>query len=406
VAAELTVCTVADVVVPQTDMTTGKDVRTYEAVAERIGEVISLVRSPDGIHRVARVGKVTMIALPDRPPKLLRRLAFGVRATRSVRRIHRTKPIDVISASDPLLSGVVGLVCRRITGRPLLVHVQGELLDLPESDIGWIRRQALMRLSRFIVRRADYVRCVSRSIVRAAQRVGVPAERIFELPMRVDTRLFSRPAHLEEGRRFRARLGWEREFIVGFVGSLTTHKGVRHLLEAVARARSRAPNVRLLVAGSGALQDELEARASRPDLDGACRFLGRLPHERIPELLAAIDAFVLSSLNEGIPRVVLESMAMEAPVVATRVGGLPELITDRETGLLVPPADADALARAIQDLAASPDLRTSLAQRARTEVAERYEYEQNIEQYVQMLFRCAERSKAKDARPSSTERPR
>ncbi len=121
------------------------------------------------------------------------------------------------------------------------------------------------------------------------------------------------------------------------------------------------PNIGLLTVGDGPEQPKLESLATNLGLNGRVRFTGRLKREVFLGYLAGADALVLNSTHEGLPHVVLEAMALGKPVVATRVGGIPELIEDRKNGLLVAPGDKPGLDKALRELVTDAVLRERLA---------------------------------------------
>jgi glycosyltransferase involved in cell wall biosynthesis len=180
------------------------------------------------------------------------------------------------------------------------------------------------------------------------------------VPNTVDTSVFEPPAQ--------PRGGTGRLLCVG---ALAEKKGHVHLLEALALVR-RERDVTLEIVGDGELREELERLTKELGLGGVVRFHGALSREEVAELMRACDLFVLPSLFENLPVVLIEAMASGLPAVATRVGGVPELV-DGQAGLLVPPEDPEALARAIAEALESRERfdPEALAQTAR----ERYGYE-------------------------------
>jgi len=140
--------------------------------------------------------------------------------------------------------------------------------------------------------------------------------------------------------------------VVGYVGWLISIKGVTYLVDAMAEVVQRHPNSLLLLVGKGDEKGEeetnLRERVESLGLEDRVRFLGWRPD--VDEIMGCFDIFVLPSLNEGMGRVLVEAMATGLPIVASRVGGIPDLVKHGENGLLVPPADAGALKRAISDL--------------------------------------------------------
>jgi glycosyltransferase involved in cell wall biosynthesis len=143
--------------------------------------------------------------------------------------------------------------------------------------------------------------------------------------------------------------------IIGTAGRLVASKGIAHLLRAVALARRQIPDLRLEIAGAGANEPALRAEAQRV---GQVTFLGWQPS--LAETLARWQVFVFPTLEEGFGIAALEAMAAGLPVVASRVGGLPELVEDGVTGRLVPAGDERALAACLTDLLADPAARSAL----------------------------------------------
>lgn len=158
--------------------------------------------------------------------------------------------------------------------------------------------------------------------------------------------------------------------VVGTVGRLAPQKGYHVLLDAVPHVLQAAPNTVFLIVGTGRLAEPLQAQARALGIAERVFFTG--PRSDVEELYAVMDCFVSSSLWEGLPTVVMESMAAGVPVVATAVGGSVELVKDGETGLLAPPGDARALAHGILRLLCEPELAGALAGRAATLVRERF----------------------------------
>ncbi len=152
---------------------------------------------------------------------------------------------------------------------------------------------------------------------------------------------------------------------LAFAGRLGPQKSLGVALEAVARL----PDVTLLVAGDGPERQALELRARELGIDGRARFLGSVPRDGVLRLFRAADASVLSSSWENLPHTVLEALAVGSPVIATAVGGVPEVVHDEENGLLVPARDPAALADAIRRFFADDGLRARLAAAAPGSVA-------------------------------------
>jgi len=167
-----------------------------------------------------------------------------------------------------------------------------------------------------------------------------------------------------------------QETILATVGRLEEEKGNAFFLEALSQVRKVRTNVMGMVIGDGSLRGALERQAAELGLKEAVHFLG--DRNDVPDLLRIVDIVVIPSISEGLSLVALEAMACGKPVVATRVGGIPELIDDGTNGLLVPPADPRALARSVLELAGDGDLRERMGSHGRAKVMGQFSLETMI----------------------------
>lgn len=176
--------------------------------------------------------------------------------------------------------------------------------------------------------------------------------------------------------------GREPGFSLLFVGRHAGVKGLFVLLEALDRVAR--PDLRLTLIGDGPDRTDLEAEARRRGLDA--RFLGYRSQDEVADALRAADALVLPSFAEGVPVVLMEAAASGLPVIATRVGGVEELVSDGETGLVVPPGDVDALARAIDRLAdMPPEARAKMGRRGRAVVEAEFDIDAQAAHLADLL---------------------
>jgi glycosyltransferase involved in cell wall biosynthesis len=163
------------------------------------------------------------------------------------------------------------------------------------------------------------------------------------------------------------------DFLVGIVAALEDHKGHRYLIEAARIIKDRAPKVKIIVVGKGSLELELDRQARDLRVDDLVFFLGF--REDVPRILASLDVFVLSSHLEGLGTSIMDAMASRLPVVATAVGGIPEVVADEKTGLLVAPRSPEALANAIVRLNDDRPLARRLGTRGYEVVHEKFSAE-------------------------------
>jgi glycosyltransferase involved in cell wall biosynthesis len=344
------------------------DVRTWSGIGCHFDSVAVIAQTAGRRPRRELVGNVVYILLPQFP-RPLDFVGFPFGAFLVAVTLY-AKGFRTWTFSDPLRSGLVFLAMRLFPKTHLVVQVQGQLLNMPSNRFG--KANALVeRFSRFVVRRADVVRVVSRQIEADAVAAGVSPGRIAFVPSRCDTEIFDPRRWSEAGRSLREALPGDPDSpLVGFLGSLNASKGVDTLIAACAKVAESRP-LRLVIAGDGPLRSQLDDLASKAGL--AVTLLGRLAGDEVPRFLAAVDLLAVPSNDEGLPRVVLEAMAMELPVVASRVGGIPEAIQDSDTGLLTEPGDATALADAIDRVLGDPRLAARLGSAGRRCVVREFE---------------------------------
>jgi len=203
------------------------------------------------------------------------------------------------------------------------------------------------------------------------------------IPNGVDTRRFCFNA--EKRYMMRAQLGiQDDQLLLGTIGSYYPVKGHRFLIDAMKKLVAVDRNVKLVMAGQGPLAGELRNQVNANKLAEDVQIIGYI--EDIPALLSALDIFVMPSLSEGQPLALLEAAANGRCIVATNVGGIPEIIANNESGVLVPPGDVDALAGVLARLLSEPDLRLALASNATTTVQKHWSIQRTADRYLALLL--------------------
>lgn len=219
------------------------------------------------------------------------------------------------------------------------------------------RRRVLQQVARFIA--------PSAAVARSLRESGFPVDRIVIVPNSLPHGdLFIRPPQ-----QISRRPGVD----LLYVGRLAPEKGVQYLLEALPLVRQAYPGLRLTVAGDGPLRPELERLCTALELTTATRFIGFQPRSRLLGLYAEADIVVIPSLSEVFSYVALEAAATGIPIVATNVGGTPEILS--EDAILVPPMDSAALARGILIVLSDPASAVTRATRARERSLARFTFE-------------------------------
>jgi len=252
------------------------------------------------------------------------------------RRLRKAR-YDVMLASWAYPDAVGGAWVARLLGIPYVVKVHGS--DLNVQAEARLRRPQI----RQALRGASAVVAVSKALARKAIELGAHADRVSALYNGVDTRLF----HRGDRTGARRRLGVAPEVpLVLYVGNLKTTKGCLDLVDAFPALVQRHRDARLIFIGSGPDEGVLETRASSLCCATSIRFEGAVDHAALADWFRAADVLCLPSHNEGVPNVVLEAMACGTPVVATAVGGIPEVVP-AFAGILVPPRQPHELGVAL-----------------------------------------------------------
>ena len=173
--------------------------------------------------------------------------------------------------------------------------------------------------------------------------------------------------------------------VIGFTGGLLPVKGHRYLLAALPKVLKAVPDVWVMLAGGGSLRDELVQMAAALDIRDRVKFLGH--RNDIMRIIHAYDVVALTSLSESMPYSLLEGMSFGKPIVASAVGGVPEVVEDGVTGLLVPPGDVNAIAEALIQILQDPEKRALMGQAAIERVRTLFGLEHMIRQTVDLMLR-------------------
>jgi len=254
--------------------------------------------------------------------------------------------------------------------------------------------------ARFWAGGCDRIVCVSQSAATYhARRSGLPAWRYTVIPNGVDAEQL-RPDPAARA-RVRTQLGiGNEEPLAAFVGRLDYEKGLDTLVSAMSHLAARGHPAHLVIAGDGPRRHIVENFISHGEGGAFCRWLGFVRDVR--SVLSAADFFVMPSRWEGFGLAAAEAMAASLPVVATRVPGLSDLVTDGETGVLVGPEDNVALAEAIELLVGSAELRRRMGRRGREVVAQRFPIRATIEAHERLYLELVGNTPAKTESPSKT----
>jgi glycosyltransferase involved in cell wall biosynthesis len=266
-----------------------------------------------------------------------------IRTARIIRTYHPT-----IIQSHGYKSALIAWICGTLYRVPWLAFSHGYTSENHRISL-------YNRLDAWVLRRADAVVAMSRAMAEQLTAGGVPVDRVHVIHNAIDPAEYS---VFSNGSSWRRRWGISPdEMVIGVIGRLSPEKGQQIFLEAFQGVIEQGPNRRAVIVGDGPEKERLVQLVRRLGLDNQVLFTGHDCH--IEELYPALDLLVIPSLSEGLPNVLLEGLLYGKPVVATEVGGIPEILKPAGSGWLVPPDDVSALENAMLEALQDAGRRTS-----------------------------------------------
>jgi len=304
------------------------------------------------------------------------RSEFDVHAAWQLGKVLRDVQPDIVHVHDPMAVALAAMALRMTNGlpkRPLVVAARRVDFHL--------KRHAF---SKWKYRHVDVFIAASRVIAGILAGDGIPPDRIETVHDGVNVGFIEKQETVDA----RAAYWLPRNVpLVGNVAALAAHKGQRHLVAAAARVVRTVPDARFLIIGEGELREPLERQIKELGLERHV-ILGGFRSDAVG-MMKSFDLFVMSSVTEGLGSSILEAMVSRRAVVATRAGGIPEVVVDGVTGLLVPPHDEGALADAIIKALGDHALRARLGEAGRQRVAEEFSVERMVERTLDVYRRRA-----------------
>jgi glycosyltransferase involved in cell wall biosynthesis len=303
----------------------------------------------------ARVWQAPLLSVPDRGP-------WDWRVMQRLLTICRHERVAIWHGHD-YKSNALGLLLCRFWPMHLVTTVHGWVHQTRRTPLYyWVDRLCLPHY--------ECVICVSEDLRDRCLACGVAPGRCVLIENAIDTAEFSRQVPLEAAK---ARVGIPPErFVIGAVGRLSAEKAFDVLIHSACQLLNEGKDIELLIVGEGDEKPALQALIAKLGCAQRIRLLGYRSDTR--ELYQAMDIFALSSRREGLPNVLLEAMALEVPVVATRIAGIPRLIHDEENGLLVEPGDVEGLYQAMAGLLNDASLRARLSRAGRRTIETGYSF--------------------------------
>lgn len=320
----------------------------------------------DQLRTKANEFDATLLEIEDRGP-------FDLGVVKRMLRMCRQHQVSIWHGHD-YKSNALGLLLRRFWPMKLVTTVHGWGVQF-----GWQTR-LYYAVDRYCLRHYDRVICVSQDLLEQCLRSKVPADRCLLVENAIDTGHYTRTLSITDA-KWRINCHPER-LLVGAVGRLSDEKDFAGLIRAADRLLRDGIDLELIIVGDGDERQRLESLIEELGRQDRFHLLGY--RSDMLELYQAMDVFALSSLREGLPNVLLEAMALEVPVVATRIAGVPRLVQDGRNGLIVSPGDNDELTDALRRLLTDRALLERLAHAGRETIEQAYSFETRMAKICQV----------------------
>ena len=330
----------------------GTEIATYqiaEHLAQRGHEVHVITSLDDGLPKVSCEKGFHIYRLPKIKTRFIGDLIFWASIVWTLRKV---KP-NIVHAQS-LGIGIPALLSSRLLNLPYVIYGRGSDVYLPAQFIK-LTAKAVLKNANAAIALTEHMKGVMQSTY---------SRDVVVVPNGISIR--------EGSGRQRDRGNTNMRVL--FVGRLHPVKGTRYLLDAINIVHEELPEVKLILVGDGEEREHLENLTDNLELRECVEFVGRVQHERVLDYMDQAEVFVLPSLSEGFPVTILEAMASGLPVVATRVGGIPDIIEDSINGYLVDTMDQEQIAEALLRLLQNEELRKGISDKNR-ETAEKYQWD-------------------------------
>ena len=348
------------------------DLKTWRSLAEYFDNLFVIAESPDLFFHRAKENNIKVYLLPN----IFGYFGFIICAIKLGIYLKIKYGVDVFDASEVVGGGLAAIFLKSLTGAKTVVEIQGEIFREGENKKiykSWL----LKKIGRLVIKKADRVRVNSNEIFNQVKKQGISENKIRLVFLRIDLNLFN-PLLVPRINSYET---------VGYIGRLVEGKGLENLFEAVKILKNRELEAwKLVIYGDGPLKNKLKKIAQELNIEDKIDWRGLISYNEVPEALSHIDVFVYPSWHEGFGRSIMEALAMGRAVVATRVGGIPDLIQDGINGFLVKPNNPEMLAGRIKELIENKELREKFGKAGRKWVSEHFEWNQGIKQFANLFL--------------------
>jgi len=286
-------------------------------------------------------------------------------------KVIRKEKIDLINAHWIMPSGMTSILAATILRKPLVISTHG-------SDVFVLFSNFLSFFSKIIVRKADKLTTTSSVAANfMANKANIALKDIEIISMGVDINLFKPSLKLKKRgeKKVSEKLGFSPSRpILLFVASLNIHKGVDYLIKAMPKIVKRFSEANLLIVGQGVEEKNLKKLTADLCLKKNIHFLGKVENTELPYYYNQADIFILASLREGLPVVLMEAMSSGCPVVATNIAGNPDMIKNGKSGFLIKTKSPNAISNAVLEILSDRDLKDKFIKKARLTIEQKYDW--------------------------------
>lgn len=361
----------------------GDSYARHREYARRLGQLSMIVYTP---HPLAEhhAGELHLYPVYCPHPVFYPLLAFL-----QAWAIHRRQPADAVTTQEPFATGLVGVLLKLLAGLPLNIQNHSSLFHNPH----WLaekplRHRLLHELGKIVLRFGNVHRVVNSGEKQRYLAMGIPADRIDVIQAPMAVQQFAAPIDAAAQTELRQQLGLKDAPTLLWVGRDHPVKRVEVLLEMFQQVALVIPETQLIVVGDFSKSPHLMA-SIQDNLKSQVFMVGRVPHDQLPAYYALADVYVITSIYEGMPRVIVEAMAAGKPVVSPRLDGALDVLRDGETGMITGFA-AEELAQGVLHLLQNPDLAKKMGQQAHVDALKHFDRDQLIDQLMACFRRTAE----------------
>jgi glycosyltransferase involved in cell wall biosynthesis len=377
--SEKNVCLISRSVYPHPIYKHTQNMKTFEGWLRYWANVVVISQCQSSKVCVSQYKNIHGVLLPLMKNKYLNVIYFTITGLFKIRQLCKHYNFEIYQASDAG-GAILALVASKIYRKKFLFEVQGDIFDYPSQVGGKFHSSLVKFFSKVIVKKADYIRIVSPFLFEPLDKFGVSREKIFLVPPRCDSEVFS----INNVDKNKPEILCNNKYNLLFVGNLLIAKGVDILLEAFALIAKENSDIGLIFIGDGEEKSRLENRAEELSIDKRVFILGRLEYKLIPTFMHYSDILILPSIEEGVGRVLLEAMSLNLPIVASNTGGIPFVIDNNKDGLLFEAGDIEALKEKVLFLFNDPTSSKDMAKVAHQKFVNNYEYEVSMNMFLDM----------------------